>query len=68
MSEQQITRRDAIKRAAYMAPVILTVLAAPSFASAGSGSAPSAESESAPSAESGSAGFGKPKDKPRKIK
>jgi hypothetical protein len=60
MSEQQITRRDAIKRAAYIAPVVLTVLAAPSFASAGSGSAPSPES--------GSAGFGKPKDKPRKIK
>jgi hypothetical protein len=37
MSEERITRRDAIKRAAYTAPVILTILAAPSFASAGSG-------------------------------
>ena len=37
MSEERITRRDAIKKAAYITPVILTVLAAPSFASAGSG-------------------------------
>ena len=37
MAEERITRRDAIKRAAYITSVILTVLAAPSFASAGSG-------------------------------
>ena len=37
MSKERITRRDAIKKAAYITPVILTVLAAPSFASAGSG-------------------------------
>jgi hypothetical protein len=37
MSEERITRRDAIKRAAYITPVILTVVTAPSFASAGSG-------------------------------
>jgi hypothetical protein len=37
MSEERITRRDAIKRAAYMTPVILTFLAAPAFASGGSG-------------------------------
>jgi hypothetical protein len=37
MSEKRITRREAIKRAAYTTPVILTVLAAPSFAAAGSG-------------------------------
>jgi hypothetical protein len=37
MSDERITRRDAIKRAAYMTPVILTFLAAPAFASGGSG-------------------------------
>jgi hypothetical protein len=37
MSEERITRRDVIKRAAYITPVILTFLAAPSFASGGSG-------------------------------
>jgi hypothetical protein len=37
MSEERITRREAIKRAAYTAPVILTIVAAPSFASGGSG-------------------------------
>jgi hypothetical protein len=38
MSEERINRRDVIKKAAYIAPVILTLLAAPSFASGGSGS------------------------------
>jgi|SoiMethySBSTD1v2_1073268.scaffolds.fasta_scaffold3380100_1 hypothetical protein len=38
MFEERITRRDALKKAAYMTPVILTFLAAPSFASGGSGS------------------------------
>jgi hypothetical protein len=38
MSEERITRREVIKRAAYITPVILTFLAAPSFASGGSGS------------------------------
>jgi hypothetical protein len=37
MSEKRITRRKAIKRVAYTTPVILTTLAAPSFAAAGSG-------------------------------
>ena len=37
MTEERITRRDALKKAAYITPVILTMLAAPSFASAGSG-------------------------------
>jgi hypothetical protein len=37
MAKERITRREAIKRAAYTAPVILTILAAPSYASAGSG-------------------------------
>jgi hypothetical protein len=37
MSDERITRRDAIKRVAYMTPVILTFLAAPAFASGGSG-------------------------------
>jgi len=36
MSEQ-ITRRDAIKLAIYIAPVILTLTAVPTFASNGSG-------------------------------
>ena len=38
MFEERITRRDALKKAAYITPVILTFLAAPSFASGGSGS------------------------------
>jgi hypothetical protein len=38
MSEERITRRNVIKKAAYITPVILTFLAAPSFASGGSGS------------------------------
>ena len=37
MSEERITRRDVLKKAAYITPVILTFLAAPSFASGGSG-------------------------------
>jgi hypothetical protein len=36
MSEERITRREIIKKAAYITPVILTLLAAPSFASGGS--------------------------------
>ena len=44
MSEQ-ITRRDAIKRAIYIAPAILTLTAVPAFASNGSGS-PSASVQS----------------------
>ena len=36
MSEQ-ITRRDAIKRVVYIAPVILTLTAIPAFATNGSG-------------------------------
>jgi hypothetical protein len=46
MSEQ-ITRRDAIKRAIYIAPAILTLTAVPAFASNGSGSPrPSVQSQS----------------------
>ena len=37
MSEKQQTRRDFIKKATYVAPVILTLSVAPSLASAGSG-------------------------------
>ena len=37
MSEERLTRRDALKKAAYITPVILTFLAAPAFASGGSG-------------------------------
>lgn len=37
MSEERLTRRDVLKKAAYMTPVILTFLAAPAFASGGSG-------------------------------
>ena len=37
MSEERITRRQAVKRAAYVTPVILTMAANFSFASAGSG-------------------------------
>ena len=37
MFEERMTRRDALKKAAYITPVILTFLATPSFASGGSG-------------------------------
>ena len=37
MFEERTTRRDALKKAVYITPVILTFLAAPSFASGGSG-------------------------------
>jgi hypothetical protein len=37
MSEQRVTRREIIKKAAYLAPIVLTVQANFSFASAGSG-------------------------------
>ena len=37
MFEERITRRDVLKKAAYVTPVVLTFLAAPSFASGGSG-------------------------------
>jgi hypothetical protein len=37
MFEERITRRDALKKAAYITPVIVSFLAAPAFASGGSG-------------------------------
>jgi hypothetical protein len=37
MFEERMTRRDALKKAAYITPIVLTFLAAPSFASGGSG-------------------------------
>jgi hypothetical protein len=37
MSEERITRREIIKKAAYVAPLIFTIPASLSFASAGSG-------------------------------
>ena len=37
MADERITRREAVKRAAYVTPVILTMAANFSFASAGSG-------------------------------
>ena len=37
MSDERVTRREIIKKAAYIAPLILTLQANFSFASAGSG-------------------------------
>jgi hypothetical protein len=37
MTESQSTRREILKKAAYMTPAILTLAAVPSFVSAGSG-------------------------------
>ena len=37
MSEERISRRDAVKRAAYITPVIISMVATLSFASSGSG-------------------------------
>ncbi len=37
MSEVKIKRREFVKRAAYAAPVILTLKAMPAFAASGSG-------------------------------
>ena len=39
--ENRTSRRDIIKRAAYLTPAIITLLVAPSFASHGSGTDPS---------------------------
>lgn len=38
MSDMQPTRRELLKKALYVTPAILTLVVAPSFASAGSGS------------------------------
>jgi hypothetical protein len=35
--EARLTRRDVIKKAAYLTPAVVTLLVAPSFASSGSG-------------------------------
>lgn len=40
MSEERLTRREVLKKAAYVTPVILTLKANFSFASAGSGDYP----------------------------
>jgi len=37
MSEDRISRRDVLKKTAYMTPIIITLLAKPSLASSGSG-------------------------------
>jgi hypothetical protein len=37
MAEQETTRREVIRKAVYVAPAILTLVAIPAFASAGSG-------------------------------
>jgi hypothetical protein len=37
MSEERISRRDAVKRAAYITPVIISIVANLFFASSGSG-------------------------------
>jgi hypothetical protein len=37
MSDAKIKRREFVKRAAYAAPIILTLKARPAFAAAGSG-------------------------------
>jgi hypothetical protein len=39
MAEQETTRRQVMQRAVYVAPAILTLVAIPTFASAGSGAA-----------------------------
>jgi hypothetical protein len=45
MSEAKIKRREFVKRAAYAAPVILTLKAMPAFAASGSGSARSSKGD-----------------------
>ena len=37
MTEEQISKRELLKKAAYVAPAILTLKAIPSFATTGSG-------------------------------
>ncbi len=37
MAEQEIARREVIQRAIYVVPAVLTLVATPAFASAGSG-------------------------------
>jgi len=50
MSEK-ITRREIIKRAVYIAPVVLTLAAVPAFASGGSGEGSSPSSPSGPDSQ-----------------
>jgi len=40
MSEEKPTRREIIKKAAYVVPLILTLVAVPAFAQVGSGGQP----------------------------
>jgi hypothetical protein len=40
MAERDITRREVLHRGLYVPPAILTLVAVPSFASAGSGASP----------------------------
>jgi len=51
MSQKKSTRRDFIKRAGYAAPVILTLGAKPSFASAGSSRCDDSSQDCAPKHE-----------------
>jgi len=37
MTDEQISKRDLLKKAAYIAPMILTLTVAPAFSSSGSG-------------------------------
>ena len=58
MSEAKIKRREFVKRAAYAAPVILTLKAMPAFAAAGSGN-------NTPSSRGGSKGDPSDKTAPK---
>jgi hypothetical protein len=40
MTEKAVSRREFVKKAVYVAPIVLTLKAAPAFARAGSGAPP----------------------------
>jgi len=55
MTDEQISKRELLKKAAYVAPVMLTLKVAPTFAASGSGLA---EKNNAKNKEKGNNGVG----------
>ena len=56
------TKREFIKRASYVVPAVLTLAAAPSFASAGSSAGKSKKSKSGASKSRGNGRWGEKRD------
>jgi hypothetical protein len=58
MTDEQSSRREILKKAAYIAPTILTLQALPSFASTGSGLAEETREKEKKDKEKGNNGLG----------